>query len=203
MIGQANSPMSKFTGVGTGSGPSMYEIGYNGSPGGAISNALRATIDRYHATLDAQQQQAAKMAEMQAQGQATLGNEKAIFDYKRQNAQPDPDAAGPFTQVDPKTGKAFVRSTTYDAATGQNKVGWSPVSPNAPENIKQEVMNEAMRPILDQMRGTQPNVIQQGAGISTVDHSNSSEGLVQQYMAMYPNKSREEIENQMRAKGMI
>lgn len=80
MIGANNSPLNQFSP--NSSGPSMYEIGLNGGPGGAVSNALRQTIDRYHSNLDAQQEQASRMAQIAASSQAALGNERSMVDYK-------------------------------------------------------------------------------------------------------------------------
>lgn len=81
MIGANNSPLSMFTGQSP-NGPSMYQIGYNSGPGGTANAALLATIDRYHANLDAQQQQSIKLAQIDAESGAGLKKEEALTDYK-------------------------------------------------------------------------------------------------------------------------
>lgn len=165
MLGAANSPLSRF-GNGS-SGPSMYEIGYNGSPGGAVSNALRSTIDRYHANLQSAQEQADQLARTQAAGQTTLGNEKAMFDYKRQGIGPDPDASGPHIMKDPTTGKFFYANHTPDATTGQMKVSWTPVTNSPPQDEMKIYENSMIKPLNDAMaQQNQPNAIQQGASAS-------------------------------------
>lgn len=172
MIGAKSSPLSMFTGGNSG-GPSMYEIGYNAGPGGAVSNALRGTIDKYHANLAMQQEQVNKMAQIQASSGADLNKEKALIDYRRQFAAQDPDAQGPHTQVDPGTGKAFYRSTTINPTTGIAQVSWAPVSINAPERPMNQLEDAAVQPILDQMKARQAgaptgNIIQQSAANAQV-----------------------------------
>lgn len=130
MIGASSSPMSMFGGVGTGSGPSMYEIGYNGSPGGAVSNALRATIDKYHATLASQQDQQNKIG--------LLDHEAAL---KRSNVVPDPDANGPQIMKDSTTGKFFYGNSTVDPSTGAIKKSWTPVTNSPPTDEKKVFEN--------------------------------------------------------------
>ena len=43
-----NSALRGFEGIGT--GPSMYQIGYQGGPGGNIADAMKYTLDKYEAT---------------------------------------------------------------------------------------------------------------------------------------------------------
>lgn len=172
MIGASNSPLNAF--VPTNSGPSMYDIGLNSGPAGAISNALRTVAEQYNAHIAAQQEQQNALDLAQGKGAIDLGNEKSLFDYKQKNAQPDPDAAGPITQVDPNTKKSFIRSTSIDPATGQSKVSWAPVSINAPERPIDQITDLTAQPILEQLKAALAqrqeagNMIQQSAtGMST------------------------------------
>lgn len=135
MIGASSSPLSMFT-TRSDNGPSMYQIGYQGGPGGGINAALNATIDRYHSVLDQQNQQSYKLQQINAESGAKLGNEKAIIDYKRQGVGADPDTAGPQIIKDPTTGKFFYANHTPDATTGQMKVAWTPVTNSPPEDEK-------------------------------------------------------------------
>lgn len=157
MIGAANSPMNMFNAGGGDAFQRGMVIGNANSPFSSVAEALKNTVDRYHQHLDTQQEQ---------QNKIDLFNQE--MQLKRQNALPDPDAAGPFTQLDPKTNKSFVRSTTIDPTTGQQKVSWQPVTINAPEDPKKQFegayykkMNDAMSAA--GMGGNIPNVIQQRA----------------------------------------
>lgn len=191
MIGAKSSPLTMFSG-GSSSGPSMYDIGYNGSAGGAVSNAIRSTIDRYHSELASQQEQSNKLAQIQATSGAELGKDKSLIDYKRQFAAQDPDAAGPFTQVDPATGKSFIRSTSVDPGTGMNKVSWAPVSINAPEDPVKTIESLALQPTIARMKAEstgQPNAIQQGAGAS-VPSAQGSGDKRQQAMQILKNAGK-------------
>lgn len=152
MIGAANSPMSQFRGVGSGDGPSMYDIGYNGSPGGAVSNALKMTIDRYHQNLAAQQEQTNKLG--------LLDHEYAL---KRAGVVPDPDTNGPQIIKDPVTGKFFYGNSTVDPTTGAVKKNWTPVTNSPPSDEQKIFMNEnvygPMNQAARQSRGEQSSPI--------------------------------------------
>lgn len=207
MIGANNSPMNMFTGGGNEAFQRGMMIGNANSPFSTVADAMKSTLDRYNAHLTAQQEQANKLEQIKATGVAA---HPWLYDangaMKPNAAGPtDPDAAGPFTQVDPATGKAFYRSTTIEPTTGMSKVSWAPVSPNAPENVKQEVVNAALSPMLAAMKAgsAAPNMVQQGANGAVVDSTgHNAPDMVAQYMAMYPGKSREEIVAAMKKKGM-
>lgn len=178
MIGVNNSPLNMFTG-GSSNGPSMYQIGYAGGPGGGINAALNSTIDRYHANLDAQNEQTNKLAQIQASSGADLGKEKALIDYKRQNIPADPDTKGPQIIKDPTTGKFFYANHTPDSATGQMKVAWTPVTNSPPTDEKKIFENNLYGPLnnppASPIPGVQaapavaPNIIQQGANGAVAD----------------------------------
>lgn len=171
MIGSNNSPLTMFNGGGGDAFQRGMAIGHANSPFATVGDALRSTLEKYNTHLSMQQEQANKLEQIKAEGVAAhpwlydaQGNRQAT------SLATDPEATQPFTQLDPKTGKWFNRSTSLDPATGQSKVSWSPVSPNAPENIKQEVVNEALGPLLEQMKasraGGSPQVpAAQGQGV--------------------------------------
>jgi hypothetical protein len=96
MIGSNNSPMSRFRGIGNGSGPSMYEIGYRGSPGGSVADALHSTIAKYDAHRSAQQEQTNKLALLKEQYGMMGDNSIALADAKRKAAMPDPSVGQMF-----------------------------------------------------------------------------------------------------------
>lgn len=162
MIGAASSPMSMFTGGGNEAFQRGMAIGNANSPFSSVAEALRNTVDKYNAHLTSQQDQANKIDLL-----------KQEYALKRQNAGvADPDAAGPFTQLDPTTGKYFIRSTSIDPSTGSSRVGWSPVSPNAPEDPVKAIERMTLQPTIDQMQGkgvpapAPMNPIQMAAGAS-------------------------------------
>lgn len=141
MIGAANSPMNMFNAGGGDAFQRGMVIGNANSPFSSVAEALKNTVDRYHQHLDTQQEQ---------QNKIDLFNQE--MQLKRQNALPDPDAAGPFTQLDPKTNKSFVRSTTIDPTTGQQKVSWQPVTINAPEDPVKQIEAMTLGPMIEQMK---------------------------------------------------
>lgn len=142
MIGAANSPMNMFNAGGGDAFQRGMVIGNANSPFSSVAEALKNTVDRYHQHLDAQQEQQNKIDLL-----------KQEYGLKQQMASttPDPDASGPFTQVDPKTGKSFIRSTSIDA-TGRPRVSWSPVSINAPEDPVKTIEGLTLGPMIEQMR---------------------------------------------------
>lgn len=137
----------------------MFEMGRMSGPAAGANTAIRQALAEWKAQQAGAQEQQNKMDLVTHE----YNQKKALYGA----GGTDPDAAGPFTQVDPKTGKAFVRSTTIDT-NGIPKVSWAPVSPMAPENLKQEFMNkEVWGPLLND--GQQPNPIQQGAGVQAAE----------------------------------
>jgi len=81
-----------------GGNPGMYQIGYQQGPGGGIAQALRGTIDKYHASLAAQQEQVYKQENIASQSKATYQNAKQLAQDKFDMTAPDPAIA---TQHDP------------------------------------------------------------------------------------------------------
>lgn len=142
MIGAGVSPMSMFNPGGGDAFQRGMIIGNANSPFSSVAEALKSTVDRYHQHLDNQQEQ---------QNKIDLIKQEYGLKQQMANTTPDPDAAGPFTQVDPKTGKAFIRSTTIDA-TGRSRVGWSPVSPNSPEDPSKRLKGIMLGPMIEQMQ---------------------------------------------------
>lgn len=112
MINSMQSPMSGFKlnlgGVG---GPSMYEIGYNSSPGGSVANVIRNTIDKYHANLTAQQEQNYKLAQIKAQGDIGFGNDVRMYDYKQAAEQA---AAQKIAELNNQLPNSGVRKVSVD-----------------------------------------------------------------------------------------
>ncbi len=144
MIGASNSPMNMFTGGGNEAFQRGMMIGNANSPFATVGDALKNVVDRYHSNLSMQQEQANKIDLL-----------KQEYALKRANVQPDPDAAGPVTQVDPATGKSFYRSTTIDPSTGAQRVSWAPVSINAPEDPVTTYKRQVMGPMLERMNQPQ------------------------------------------------
>jgi len=192
MIGAANSPMSMFTGGGNDAFQRGMMIGSVNSPATAIGNALKGTLDKYNAHLSAQQEQQNKLAQINATSQASLNNDKAMLDYKRQGAIniPDPDAQGPFTQQDPNTGKFFVRGTTIDETTGIPKVSWTPVSPNSPIDKEKEFKNAMFESIMGE---PQNNPTVSTAAPSTAIPFVTGQGVTPQGMKKQVNKRTGEV----------
>lgn len=172
MIGSNNTPMSMFRGVGTGSGPSMYDIGYNGSPGGAVSNALRATIDKYHSNLAAQQEHQNKIGEIQAQSQASFGNETNLIDYKNKSEAARLATINANNAAQPNSGIRTVnvggRKVYLQDYTDEHGLHVSKEVQPAPlltiQNMVAQKMNDSG---VSTLPDNSPNIIQQGANGST------------------------------------
>lgn len=152
MIGAVNSPMSMFTGGGNEAFQRGMAIGNANSPFATVGDALKNVVDKYNSHINMQQEQQNKMDLLTHE----YGLKHSMF-----GNTPDPDAAGPYTQLDPATGKSFYRSTTIDPTTGQQKVSWAPVSLNAPEDPVDAIVRKG----LEAGKGNL-NPIQQGAGAS-------------------------------------
>lgn len=116
------------------------------SPFTPLGQALKGTLDMYNKNRATQQEHQNKLGLLQKE----YDLKKSVF-----SGTTDPDAAGPITQKDPTTGKYFYKSTTIDS-NGSPKVSWAPVSPNAPENLKQTYMNEEVWGPLLEDRGAEP-----------------------------------------------
>lgn len=120
----------------------MFEMGRGSGAFAGANSAVRQGLEAWKA----QQEHQNKLDLLQKEHDL----KKSVF-----SGTTDPDAAGPITQRDPTTGKYFYKSTTIDS-NGIPKVSWAPVSPNAPENLKQTYMNEEVWGPLLEDRGAEP-----------------------------------------------
>lgn len=180
MIGVNNSPLNMFTGGGNDAFNRGMVIGDANSPFSPVAAAFKDTLDKYNAHLDAQQQQAYKLDQIQAEGTAGLGKEQAIIDYKNNAETKKAAAINTANATMPNSGvrevnidgrKVFLKDSVNNSGINESSAIQPAPHLTMDQLIEQKVQDQmAPNPV-----ATAP--IQQGAGGAVAD-STGAQNLI-------------------------